>query len=169
MSAMVEDAGPCPCCGSLLQSGQRAALLAVCDVLVVKSLEAMGKRIVRAERSRFKARGDRPFHEVHLLWQPSEETVDKALKGAWDVIPPLLATHHSDLPATAVTQMLDEYVHDLAITGTAHNIEDLMYRLRDRLDMPVWTHPAAPTDRHHTETVQTPKNTEHPVETSHAR
>ena len=131
----------CPCCGahSLNHDTHTAAILAVCDVLAVKALEAMGKWIVRAERSRFRVLGTRPFHEAHTLWQPEEAVVDKALKNAWDVIPPLMETHGCcDITPRQVTDMLDGYVHDLVITGTPHQIGELRYRMQDRLGMPVW-------------------------------
>ena len=41
------------------------ALVAVVDVLVVKALEAVGKRIVRSNRARFNELKGRPFHEAH--------------------------------------------------------------------------------------------------------
>lgn len=132
----------CPCCGaySLTHDSHTAAILAVCDVLATKALEAMGKWIVRAERSRHRAMGTRPYFVAHTLWQPDETVVDKALKGAWDVIPPLLETHGCcDISPRMVTDMLDDYVHDLVITGTPHTILELQYRMWDRLGMPVWT------------------------------
>ena len=133
----------CPCCGaySLTPDGESAALLAVCDVLVVKALEAMGKWIVRAERSRFRTMGTRPFYVAHTLWQPEEEVVTKALKGAWDVVPAMLDTHGCcDITPRQVTEVLDAYVHDLVITGTGHRVEELQYRMRVYLGLPVFSH-----------------------------
>ena len=88
-----ELAAPCPMCGTLtgLMLAERSALLAVSDVLVYRSLEVVGKRIVRAERRRFKLLGTRPWHEAHTLWLPDGNTVEKALSGAWDVVPALLS------------------------------------------------------------------------------
>lgn len=135
----------CPVCGaySMTHDGEQAALLAVCDVLVVKALETMGKWIVRAERSRYRAKGTRPWHECHTLWQPTDDVVDKALRGAWDVVPAMLYVHGCcDVTPRQVTAVLDSYVHDLVITGTPHRVEELAYRFRARLGLPVWT----PTD-----------------------
>lgn len=132
---------PCPVCGaySILHERQTSALLAVCDVLVLKALEAMGKWIVRAERSRFRQLGTRPFFEAHTLWQPTDDVVSKALRGAWDVVPAMMDTHGCcDVTVRQVTEMLDSYVHDLAITGTQHRIEELSYRFTDRLGLPVY-------------------------------
>lgn len=141
----MEIPSQCPCCGafSLTQDEATAAILGVADVLTYKALESMGKWIVRAERSRFRTLGTRPWHEAHTIWQPDERTVFKALKNAWDVIPPLLEVHGCcEVTPRQMTTMLDEYVHDLSITGTPHRIDELMYRMRDRLDMPVWHHPS---------------------------
>ena len=131
----------CPVCGaySLAPEGQASTLLAVCDVLVMKALETMGKYILRTERSRYNALGGRPFHVAHTVWPPTDAIVDKALRGAWDVVPPLLATHGCcDVTAVQVTRMLDDYVHDLVITGTPHANDDLRYRFVTRLGLPVF-------------------------------
>lgn len=114
------------------------SLLAVCDVLVVKALETMGKRIVRAERSRFRAIGTRPWHEAHTIWPPAEGEVTKALKGAWDVVPAMLDSHGCcGVTSRQVQEMLDGYVHDLAITGQRHTLGELNYRFVTRLSLPV--------------------------------
>lgn len=136
-----EDLARCPMCGalSITPSAQMGALLAVCDVLVVKTLEQIGKRIVRAERSRFRLKGTHPWHEAHTLWPPPEGEVAKALRGAWDVVPALLDGHGCcEVTARQVTEMLDEYVRDLAITGMPHNLSDLEYRFTTRLGLPVY-------------------------------
>lgn len=138
----MELPSPCPCCGaySLLPDQQTVALLAVCDVLVLKALETMGKRIVRAERSRFRTMGSRPFYLAHTLWQPDDGEVDKALKNAWDVVPAMLDTHEfCQVTPLQVTAMLDSYVHDLVITGTPHSLPELQYRFTDRLGIPVYS------------------------------
>lgn len=132
--------GHCPVCGALSIDGnaQMGALLAVCDVLVIKTLETVGKRIVRAGRERFRLKGTRPWHEAHTIWPPDEDTVTKALRGAWDVVPALLDGHGCcGITARQVSTMLDEYVRDLVITGTAHNLSDLEYRFNTRLNLPV--------------------------------
>lgn len=129
---------PCVCCGAyaLAPAEGTIRLLAVCDVLVIKALEQMGKWIVRAERSRFRTLGTRPFHEAHTLWQPDDATVSKALRSAWDVVPALLPTHGCcDVTVRQVTDMLDSYVHDLVITGTLHTIEELDYRFSEKLGL----------------------------------
>lgn len=128
----------CPCCGarSLLPGDRTLALLAVCDVLVVKALETMGKWIVRQERSRHRALGSQPMHTAHTIWQPDDTIVSKALRSAWDVVPPLLDSHGCcDLTSRQLTSMLDEYVHDLVITGTRHSLDELEYRFDSRLGL----------------------------------
>lgn len=131
----------CPVCGaySLTQEGSSSALLAVCDVLVLKALETAGKWIVRSDRSRFRTLGTRPYFLAHTLWQPEEMIVTKALRGAWDVVPALLDGHGCcGVTSRQVTEMLDGYVHDLVITGTAHTLRELSYRFSDRLGLPVY-------------------------------
>ena len=137
--------GVCPVCGarSLVPEGEMSTLLAVCDVLVLKALEKLGNYITRADRSRFRALGTRPPYVAHTLWTPDDALVEKAIKGAWEVVPALLEVHGCcDTTPVQVTTMLDQYVHDLAITGTAHTLEDLQYRFQSQLGLPVyWNHP----------------------------
>ena len=132
----------CPVCGaySLQHEHGLSILLAVCDVLVMKALEKMGNYLVRAERSRYHQIQGKPAYVAHTLWPASDAIVDKALKGAWDVVPYVLNTHGALLgkdPET-VTGTLDQYVHDLAVTGEHHSMEELAYRLRTYLDLPVY-------------------------------
>lgn len=131
----------CPVCGaySLAPDGASSALLAVCDVLVLKALETMGKWIVRADRSRYRSLGTRPYYLAHTLWQPGDETVSKALKSAWDVVPALLDGHGCcGVTSRQVAGMLDSYVHDLTVTGTTHTLPELAYRFTDHLGLPVY-------------------------------
>lgn len=132
---------PCPVCGafSLAPEGSSSALLAVCDVLCTKALETIGKRIVRAERSRFVKMGNRPWYIAHTIWPPEEPVVDKALRGAWDVVPALLDAHGCcGVTSRQVVDMLDSYVKDLVVTGTLHTLPELAYRFTDRLGLPVF-------------------------------
>lgn len=117
----------------------RSALLAVSDVLVVKALESMGKRLVRMDRARFRVLGDKPFHLAHTIWQADDETVAKAIKGAWDVVPALIENHGGDceIDPERVALMLNGYVHDLVITGTPHCLPELAYRFRAKLNFEV--------------------------------
>ena len=108
-------------------------LLAVCDVLTIKALESVGKRLVRTDRSRFKIMDGRPYHLAHTIWTPDDSEVAKSLKGAWDVAKILIERHSEAYSATAVTVMLNEYVHDLCITGTPHSVGELAYRFHSRL------------------------------------
>lgn len=138
---MTEIPGVCPVCGaySLAPEGERSALLAVCDVLVVKALEKAGNYLLRAERSRYRMRGSLPTHMLHTLWPAPDDIVSKALRGAWDVVPALLDSHGCcDITGLQVTNMLDEYVHDLVITGTPHHLDHLKYRFTSRLGLPVF-------------------------------
>lgn len=128
---IVTETAPCPVCGSYTGTtlSQASALLAVCDVLVVRALEAIGKWIIRSDRPRFRAFGNRPWHEAHTVWKPTEEQVRKILNGSWDVVAALLLNHGlAQVSTRQVTDMLDEYVRDLTITGTPHTLDQLRYR-----------------------------------------
>jgi len=127
---------PCPCCGaySISPATQSSALLAVCDVLVVHALEKVGKWIVRTDRSRHRLMDGSPWYSAHTRWRPDAQMVDKALSGAWDVVPALLAEHGCcNVTAVAVTRTLDQYVRDLLVTGTGHQLGELRYRFEAHL------------------------------------
>ena len=107
------------------------ALVAVVDVLVVKALEAVGKRVVRADRARFNSLKGRPFHEAHVLWPTDIVTVSKATKGAWDVVPALLDNHGCPgVESGRVVTLLDAYVTQVATHGVPHRLERLVSALR---------------------------------------
>ena len=132
---------PCPVCGaySITHDTQTAALLAVCDVLVVKALERLGMTIVRHGRERYHTLAGRPYWLAHTLWPVTDDNVNKALRGAWDVVPAMLYQHGCcDTTPEQVKWMLDSYVRDLAITGTPHSLGELAYRFESRLELPVW-------------------------------
>ena len=113
------------------QDVDATALVAVVDVLVVKALEAIGKRIVRADRARFNALKGRPFHEAHVLWPTDIITVSKATKGAWDVVPALLDNHGCPGVASGrVVTLLDAYVSQVATHGVPHRLDLLVTALR---------------------------------------
>lgn len=131
---------PCPCCGaySLTTHAQTSALLAVCDVLVIHALEKVGNRIVRVDRSRYGQLSGRPRHAAHVMWRPDEAMINKALVGAWDVVPAMLDEHGCcNITAVAVTSILDSYVRDLLITGTPHQLPELRYRFTTHLGISV--------------------------------
>ena len=130
----------CPVCGAYSGSTLATAppLLAVCDVLVVRALESVGKRIVRAERSRFRVKGTRPWHEAHTIWTPDQGMIDKGLVGSWDVIPALLDNHGCcGVTSRQVQGMVDSYVRDLLITSTPHRLPELRYRFEAFLGIPL--------------------------------
>lgn len=137
----------CPVCGaySLAPEANVSILLAVCDVLVIKALERTGNYILRADRSRHwqMEKAGKPHYLAHTMWQPSDGVVTKALRGAWDVVPMLLDTHGGccEYEAGQVTSLLDGYVHDLVITGTAHDLDELAYRMKAQLGLPVYRTP----------------------------
>lgn len=148
---MSDEVAACPCCGHISGTGlaQSPALLAVCDVLVVRALEVVGKRLVRASRSRFPVMRGRAWSTAHQTWRPDDMMINDGLKGAWDVVPAMLYSHGCcGVTAHDVTEMLDSYVRDLLITGTPHDLEELRYRFSTRLgiDVPPPPEPYEPRD-----------------------
>lgn len=146
--------GVCPVCGgrTLAPEGASSALLAVCDVLVFKTLETLGKKIVREGRERFRALGTRPWYEAHTIWQVSPAVVTRALSRAWDVVPALLDTHGCcGVTSVQVTAMLDSYLSEIVLGGRHHSITALAQRFERDLGLPVYlipqgvshVHPAA--------------------------
>lgn len=138
-----EIPGPCVLCGatSIAPAVQRSTLLAVCSVLTVKALEKLGNHILRhgPSRSLHRELGARPRHEAHVLWRASPEQVDRALTGAWDVIPALL----SDLGCSGVSHrqvqaMLADYVHDLASAMAPHTVASLRVYFERQLGLRVY-------------------------------
>jgi hypothetical protein len=130
----------CPCCGAYNQFAlaKPPALLAVCDVLVVRALEQVGKRIVRVERGRFSQMNGRPWHLAHTVWGLEDVWLEKAMHGAWDVVPAMLDSHGCcGVTAKQVTAMLDEYVRRLVRTRIAHNLPALKVAFEETLGIEV--------------------------------
>lgn len=127
----MSDLDPCIHCGS----APVAAILAVSDVLVVRALETVGKRIVRADRKRFHLMGDRPWHEAHMIWRPDDVMVDKAMKGAWDVLPAMLQNHDGSGAITAMQlqDIVDSYVRILLYTQRPHRLSDLRLKIESSM------------------------------------
>lgn len=137
---MTAPVSQCPCCGAwaLPAMSERSALLGVCDVLVRKALEVVGKRLVRVTRSRFNQLGDRPWAVAHTLWAAGPQMIDKALSGAWDIVPALLDSHRADALGVSpeqVTAVLDEYVRTLVARREPHRLSSLRAYLTARLGL----------------------------------
>lgn len=128
----------CPCCRQRVEAAGADPLVAACDMLVLRALELVGKRIVRADRSRYARMGDQPWHEAHLNWQPDPNTVDRGLAGAWDAVPVLLIEHGCcGLSPDQLVVVLDRYVRDLLAVGAGHAVGELRYRLGAYLGVPM--------------------------------
>ncbi len=139
-----DDLTPCPVCGSFvggtLALAAAPALLAVCDVLVVKALEKVGKMLARngGNRNRVKVASSVPWYRMHTVIRPTAKDIDKGLHGAWDVIPAMLDTHGCcGVTSRQTEQMVDSYVRDLLVTGTAHSFSELQYRFERFLGIPL--------------------------------
>lgn len=113
------------------------ALAAACDMAVLRALELVGNRVVRAERSRFGSmhRSGRPTAEAHTVWRPEPAQIDAALSGAWSVLPRLTSDHGCcSLKEPALAQILDAYVRELVSAQQPHSFESLERRLRDAVE-----------------------------------
>lgn len=136
MGTADDSADVCPCCGAVaVQAGD--PITAACDVLVVRALEQVGKRIVKFERTRYTRMDGRPWHEAHLEWQPDDGMVNAVLAVAWDSVPVLLDDHGCcGLTPETLTAVLDRYVRDLLVTQQGHSVTELRYRLGAYLGIP---------------------------------
>lgn len=131
---------PCPACGawSLPSLAERSALLDVCDVLVLKALDSLGRKIVRQPRSRFKEFDGRPWHLAHTLWYADPKDVDRTLDTAWDVLPALLATRRAEalgVSPESVSKCLDEYIRLLLESRLEHEHASLRYWLASKIGL----------------------------------
>lgn len=103
--------------------GDQRAMLAICDALVLKALETLGKRIVRQDRSRYRNVQDRNFIEAYSQWPVHPVTLEKSLTGAWDLLPILLQHHvpeKGDIQALEV--FLDRYVRETVLKNKKHSL-----------------------------------------------
>ena len=137
-----ETVAPCPVCGAFSGAtlAQPPALLAVCDVLVVKALEKVGKMLARngGNRRRVQVAQTTPWHLMHTVISPSPRDIDKGLHGAWDVIPAMLDNHGCcGVTSRQVETMVDSYARDLLVTGTPHSLSELRYRFERFLGIPL--------------------------------
>lgn len=132
---MTGPATTCKCCGGPA-AHESVALVAACDMLVLRALELLGKRIVRLDRSRFARFTGRPFHEAHLMWQPDDKAVEQALADAWTTVDLVLDEHGCcGITVQQLTLILDRYVRDLVVTMTGHSTIELRYRLGVYIDV----------------------------------
>jgi hypothetical protein len=110
---------------------------AACDLAVVRALELIGKRCVRADRARYGtlARAGLVWHEAHTVWKPEPDAVDAALSGAWAILPRLVNEHGCcQVAEPALQATLDAYVRELVASSTPHRYADLEERLRALAD-----------------------------------
>lgn len=141
----------CQCCGALTEVAYDP-LVAACDVLVLRALELIGMRVVRARsvpgdrrvreetgRTRYaRMRDERvPWHHAHMLWPAADADVDTGLASAWANVG-LVLDEHGCCGATPgqVATILDRYVRDLIAARQGHDVTELRYRLGAYLGVP---------------------------------
>lgn len=107
--------------------------MTVCDALTMQALQRVGRWIIRHERPRPKlwAGTGRPLHEAYLRWPVDDAVIGKALRGAWDIVPMLLARwdDFACLDEEELMNSLDSYVHDVVVTQTPHTVAELRRRI----------------------------------------
>jgi hypothetical protein len=99
-------------------------LVAACDMLVLRALELIGKRIVRDERSRFQTlqTSGRAWFEAYTIWTPEPAQVDAALATAWSNCDRIIAFYgHWGYTESTLKTVLDEYVRHLVQFQQPHN------------------------------------------------
>ena len=132
------DHDTCPCCGSVVASVN--PLVAATDVLVLRALELVGKRLARHDRSLFRRLDGAPWHRAYLVVSVHDldpHALDLAMATAWDAVPLVLSEHGCcGADSAGVTATLDRYVRDLVITRTRHSVDELRYRLSAYLGVP---------------------------------
>ena len=107
------------------------ALLLASDMLVVKALETVGKRLVSADRSRYSQRREEgiPFHLAHTRWT-AQPGVEKSLDGAWDASRNVFLSHGADESTVdRLLPVLDSYTRELVRFRLPHETENLARRL----------------------------------------
>lgn len=123
----------CPVCGD---EHDTSPLLVAVDAYVVKVLEHAGNRIVRADRGG-QGRPGRwaqltvPLCRAHMQWpMASDAEIAPLLRGAWAALAELsLPWDCFGLTPEEVSPILDRYVTDLLLTGSAHSVDEVAYRL----------------------------------------
>lgn len=106
-------------------------LLAVSDLLVVKALESVGKRIVSSDRSRYSERLEAglPFHSAHTRWAVQSD-VSKTLDASWRCAGEVLSRHGATPEqVSAVVSSLDAYTLELVKFRINHDVDTLARRL----------------------------------------
>lgn len=126
---------------------------AICDSLTVSALGIVGKRILRADRSRHALWCEPSYATVYLhqTWTISEREVNRSLREAWADAPWLFRVHAhlgNDTASLAV-YTVEHYVYDLIRTKTPHRLEVLLFRLAKAgldLEVPQDINPAITLD-----------------------
>lgn len=100
-------------------------VVAVAKLATVRALQLAGGRLVsHRDRDRWP---DTPRHQLHIHAGPVDPArMEKALRGAWDDLPPAVEDVTDPVRLTGV---LDRYVRELLSSGVAHDPD----RLRDRV------------------------------------
>lgn len=108
-------------------------LVALCDGFVIKTLESVGKAIKREKRSRVALLRGRPLHTAHMMWPLDAPQAVKRVEFAFDALPARMAAHKLTADPARVVLVLTRYAQHLVTTGTAHDVNVMVARLREGL------------------------------------
>lgn len=112
-------------------------LVAASDVLIMRALELIGKRLVTRHRRGAWESKRLPWYHAHLFWQADADSVNSALSDAWVSIPAVLSEHGCcGITEEELTTILDRYVRDLVLRQVGHDVKELRYRLSAYLGVP---------------------------------
>ena len=115
----------------MMVQAETDCLVAVCHVLTLHALQRLGRWILRQDRPRTLSWRGRPLHEAYLRWPTDDAVISKALRGAWDIIPDMLAEFEdlACLDEELLMNTLDSYVHDLVVARERHTVGQLRARV----------------------------------------
>lgn len=126
----------CHACGQG-QPGLADPLVAACDMLVLRALEVLGKRIVNRARRGQREQTGLPWFQAHVIWQADPGHLDDALADAWDLVPVVVDSHGCcGVTSDELVAVLDRYVRDLVQMKMGHDVVELRYRLGAYLGVP---------------------------------
>ena len=103
--------------------------MAASDMLTLRALELVGKRLVTRSRRAEWQQMSMPWHRAHTLWRASPDVVQAAFASAWTDVP--LAMRHAPpgMSAETVTRVLDDHARECVRLQRAHDVDLLRVRL----------------------------------------
>lgn len=114
-------------------SEEAVKLTILADMVVRRALESVGKRILRADRSRFRRLDElgRDITDAHTAWLADEVEAGRAIRGAWAILPGALSAHDlTHVDPAQLSQVLEEFVLHHVRTSRRYEVSRLEALLR---------------------------------------